>query len=517
MQDTESLILPTGIIFLGISILFHVFNRKKTSLAFLICAAFFLFLYASRLYPFLNVWDERFHALVAKNLMKHPLMPTLYDEPVVNMAYDDGWGSYHVWLHKQPLFMWQIALSYKIFGVNEFALRFPSVLLCCVMVYAGYRSGEILGNKNTAYYTGLLIATSAYLMKLVSGVAQLDQNDTSFVVYVSLSIWAWLEYRHTNKKGWFFLIGIFSGFAILCKWLVGLLVYLIWGIYSLQENKFQFKKYKNILLAVLVTVLVALPWQIFTLIQYSAEARNALVLNGKHFTEAVDGQGGDFFYHFRLIGTLFGNLFPYLIIPAFIVFYFKTSNKKTCISFFISIIAVYLFFSFAATKMSSFPIVVMLPMFLAMAFLFDFIFAFLMKKAGPSEHINIKILLLVVLLTISFIRTDCRSLYTYHKFSDLDDGYAKWALSHNKKVFQNLNLPKTAVLFNVKHYVDAMYYTGLPAYKFVPSKEQYDDLCSKKRVIVIFKHGQPEETDIPGYLTGDKRVILLNDTIIPCE
>ena len=63
-----------------------------------------MFLFSSLLDPFLNLWDERFHALVAKNLMNHPLMPTLYDDPVVSMAYD-RWDRATIWLHKQPLFL----------------------------------------------------------------------------------------------------------------------------------------------------------------------------------------------------------------------------------------------------------------------------------------------------------------------------------------------------------------------------------------------------------------------------
>lgn len=35
---------------------------------------------------YLHEWDERYHALVAKNLINHPLLPTLYDHPL--LPYD---------------------------------------------------------------------------------------------------------------------------------------------------------------------------------------------------------------------------------------------------------------------------------------------------------------------------------------------------------------------------------------------------------------------------------------------
>ncbi|HEX7414911.1 MAG TPA: glycosyltransferase family 39 protein, partial [Bacteroidia bacterium] len=442
------------------------------------------------LYPFLNVWDERFHALVAKNLMHHPLMPTLYDDPIVNMAYSDSWATYHIWLHKQPLFMWQIALSFKIFGVNEFALRLPSVLLGCLIVFAGYRSGKILGNKNTGYYTALLLATSPYIMQLISGRVGLDQNDVSFIEYISLSLWAWLEYIKTKEIKWLVLIGIFSGFAILCKWLVGLLVYLSWGLYSVMENKLQIKKYKDILLAVGITVIVFLPWQIFTFYQYPNEAKAALDLNAKHFTMAVDGQGGSFLYHFNLISKLYGSLVLYLIIPAFIIFYLKTSYRKIALAMISSILFVYLFFSFAATKMPSFTSVVILPMCLALAFLIDFLINSFEKLKLPL-HIN-RTFLLVTLVLLVFFRVDITLLLKYHTFSmplKVDDDNYRPALSHNKKVFQSLHLPANTVIFNVtaRTYIDAMFYTGLPTYNFIPSEEQYRDMKQKKRLIAIFK------------------------------
>src|SRR2546422_780157 len=140
-NSPEAYALALGCVTLISSITAHLFQKEKLSLALLISAAFFIFLYAINLYPFINLWDERFHALVAKNMMAHPLKPTLYEETIVSMVYDDNWSRYHVWLHKQPLFMWQMALSFKIFGVNEFAARFPSVLLCCLAVYGSYRTG----------------------------------------------------------------------------------------------------------------------------------------------------------------------------------------------------------------------------------------------------------------------------------------------------------------------------------------------------------------------------------------
>ncbi|HMG14269.1 MAG TPA: hypothetical protein VK590_02410 [Saprospiraceae bacterium] len=101
-------------------------DNYKLALLLLIIAGLALRIYTAT-DLFLHDWDERYHALVAKNLIQHPLLPTLYDNPV--LAYDyKSWSSNHIWLHKQPLPLWMMAFSMYLFGVNEIALRIPSII-----------------------------------------------------------------------------------------------------------------------------------------------------------------------------------------------------------------------------------------------------------------------------------------------------------------------------------------------------------------------------------------------------
>jgi 4-amino-4-deoxy-L-arabinose transferase len=59
-----------------------------------------------------------------------------------------------------------------------------------------------------------------------------------------------------------------------------------------------------------------------------------------------------------------------------------------------------------------------------------------------------------------------------------------------------------------------MFYTGLPAYNFIPSESQYDELKEKKKRIALF---MPADSIIPEYLKNDKQLILLHDTLKECE
>ncbi|MEN0007062.1 MAG: glycosyltransferase family 39 protein, partial [Bacteroidota bacterium] len=86
---------------------------------------------------YLHEWDERYHALVAKNMLKEPLQPMLYANPVLPYDYKD-WSSNHIWLHKQPLSLWLITGSFAVFGVHEWSLRLPSILLSTLSIVFTY-------------------------------------------------------------------------------------------------------------------------------------------------------------------------------------------------------------------------------------------------------------------------------------------------------------------------------------------------------------------------------------------
>lgn len=510
--EARTVIFWTGFILLIISILFHGFQKNNPAVIFLLLASLFLFLYAAVSIPFLNVWDERFHALVAKNLVKHPLMPTLYDEALLNLPY--RWDQSHIWLHKQPFFLWQAALSYKLFGVSEVAFRLPGVLLSCALVYAGYRSGKVLGNENTGYCTGMLIATSFYLFQLVSGYTELDLNDVTFLAYISLSIWALIEYSVSGKFYWVLLVGIFSGFAVLTKWAVGLLVYFVWFIYTLFKFKWNIKKYLPIFISLGITLLIFIPWQVLIFKWYPAEAGEEYRLNLHTFTTVTEGHDGPYTYHLNLIGMLYGSLVPYILIPSLMVFYLTASDKKMNLSLIISILFVYMFFSLAKTKMQSFTIVVALPIYLSVAFFINYIIEWVANKIKIYNKYKISAIILSFLLIVIF-RLDFNSLKTDNGFWGHDlDCYNR--LKHNKEIFQKLKLPENTVLCNIpgRHFIEAMFYTNLPAYGFIPDEKQYNELLKKGKKIALFL---PLHGEIPAYLKNDTGLIMLKDTLELCE
>jgi hypothetical protein len=113
--DRQIIPLLIAAVILVVSILFFNIGKTKISLLLLFVGSLVLGFFMANLDPFLILWDEQYHALVAKNLMQNPLVPKLYANPLLEYDYRN-WTGNEIWLHKQPLFLWQIALSLKLLG-----------------------------------------------------------------------------------------------------------------------------------------------------------------------------------------------------------------------------------------------------------------------------------------------------------------------------------------------------------------------------------------------------------------
>ena len=90
-----------GLLFASLPAIFGLYfalfkSNFKFGLGLLILSGFLIRLLMISLDPFLHDWDERYHALVAKNLSQYPFKPMLRVDPI--MAYDmEAWCCNHIW------------------------------------------------------------------------------------------------------------------------------------------------------------------------------------------------------------------------------------------------------------------------------------------------------------------------------------------------------------------------------------------------------------------------------------
>lgn len=354
-QETLVGLLVGGALLLLASVGAWYRHRLAWAVGLLMGSALLLRLLMASLDPFLHDWDERFHAVVAKNMLLHPLAPMLH---AALLPYDyKSWCCNHIWLHKQPLFMWQMALSMKLLGVNEVALRLPSALLGSLVLYPVYRLGQLLLGADTGYVAALLAAFAFYQLEQTSGVVGMDHNDVAFAAYVTASIWAYYEYRSSVRPWrWLVLVGMFAGAAVLCKWLVGLVVYAGWGVAILQSAPRRWAEYGRLAASLAVATAIALPWQLYSAWRFPLESAYERAYNTRHFLEPLEGHDYPWYYHFAMLPTHYGALLALMALGVGLLW--RRGQLGRIIPVLAIVVVVYVFFTVAATRMYSYTYVV---------------------------------------------------------------------------------------------------------------------------------------------------------------
>jgi 4-amino-4-deoxy-L-arabinose transferase len=485
-----------GLAFLVVSLLF--WSRGKHGHAFVVlmlsvgCIGF----HSITLYDFLFWWDERYHALVAQNTLEHPFTPTLYKEAVFDMDYS-AWYNAHVWLHKQPAFTWQMALCMWIFGKSIIAMRLSSVFMLLLLVFSVYKGTKKI-NPKLAYPLAVLVGLEPTLYNLLSGHQGMDHNDMAFMAWVAFSYFGFIKMLTEPRlwSGWWILI-IGVSFAVLTKWLPGLLVFGSWGLYLIHQKNRNWRDWGNLGLAILVVSLLVGSWQLYTFQHFGDLAKAEWAYNGKHFFNVVENHGGPWYYHLHIWGESITALSICGVFALLVFLIFQRSNSLA-FAFFGGVVAVFTFFSLAQTKLPNYTFLAIGPLALAIGATF---------KDARSEDKAIKA------VYVSFILIPlCLFLNRYNSVYQ-DPYYTQ--LEQEKAFYSELapSLPEKAVLINTPnaHQVQIMFYTDRLAYDFIPDEEQLKKAIEMGYTPIFLTH---EEEPVPAHV-ADKYQTISVDTYTP--
>lgn len=428
---------------------------------------------------FLHPWDERFHALVAKNLINNFSEPRLYGNPVLNTE-DLDWRYTTIWLHKQPLPLWSISASLYFFGTNEFFVRLPSLILSTLSLLLTFSIARHLFNEKIGLLAVFFQAINGFVIEITSGRVATDHIDVFFMFFIQLAIWFVIKYRESFQIRYLHFIGIALGLAVLSKWLVAMIVIPLFCIINLDKLNFK-EQFRFSIYIFLTSVLVWLPWQIYTLYMYPLEAQAEQINVIKHYTEVLDGQSGDAMYYFTKIRTNYHDL---VYIPL-LWFLYKAVKYKSSINFFLLtwIVVPILFFSVSKTKMQGYLLFISPALFIVIsAFLVEF------YQWSKVHHVIKK---LVVVAFFSFPIIYCVDRVFVKKYDS--ERISSVKLKNAKAIIDKPNV----VVFNCKSYIEAMYYFRCVAYDYMPIQTQIDYLKSKKYILYCFDDdsGKPIKID----------------------
>jgi 4-amino-4-deoxy-L-arabinose transferase-like glycosyltransferase len=157
-----------------------------------------------------------------------------------NKNFLDIYYNYEPRFNKPPLTYWLIALSAAIFGINEFAIRLPIVLMALGTVFLTFLIGKRLYNFNVGIIAAFIMSVSLQFV----GNSRYASPEVPLAFFFTLTLYLFLKgYQEKNFK-YILLSYISLGLTVLTKgfpyiFVIGAIIIL----FLLIESNFELKKF----------------------------------------------------------------------------------------------------------------------------------------------------------------------------------------------------------------------------------------------------------------------------------
>jgi len=175
-----------------------------------------------------------------------------------------------IYLEKSPLIYWLMAVSYKIFGVHDWAARIPLVLSCIGLCWLTAAFGVWAFGKRAGLYAGLCVATCVGLWLFT----RILIPDAMLTFTVALAMWAFLrclDEDEPHPRAWAAVFAVNLALGFLLKSLIGVLFPVAAaGIYLLLTRQlFSAHTWKRLhpFMGLGIILLIAAPWHILATLQ----------------------------------------------------------------------------------------------------------------------------------------------------------------------------------------------------------------------------------------------------------
>jgi 4-amino-4-deoxy-L-arabinose transferase-like glycosyltransferase len=279
---------------------------------------------------------------------------------------------------KPPLFFWMQATAMHLFGINEFASRFPNALIGVITLATLFLIGKKLKDEKFGFIWALMyLGAFTPHLYFKSGII-----DPTFNLFIFLGIYFIFKAKIESENPLLYVMfaGIFIGLAILTKGPVGLLIWILTVFFYFVFTRFKlFLRWKEILIFGISSGLVASIWFANDLINYGFWFINEFITYQIRLFSTPDaGHGQPFYYHFVVV--LIG-CFPISIfaIRAFTYNHSTIDSNSRELNIFvlwmkISFWVVMILFSIVKTKIVHYSSMAYFPVsFLATKFLYDWL------------------------------------------------------------------------------------------------------------------------------------------------
>jgi 4-amino-4-deoxy-L-arabinose transferase-like glycosyltransferase len=169
------------------------------------------------------------------------------------------------YLEKSPLLYWTIAVTYKVFGVHDWAARIPVALSAMGLAWLTAAFGIWAFGRRAGFYAGLIVATCIGLFLFTRVLIP----DVMLTLTIALAMWAFLralDEEEAHPRWWAFVLAACLGTGLLLKSMVAVLFPIAAGaIYLfLTHQLFARRTWQRLrpFSGVLIVLLIAAPWHV---------------------------------------------------------------------------------------------------------------------------------------------------------------------------------------------------------------------------------------------------------------
>lgn len=241
-------------------------------------------------------------------------------------------------LDKPPLAYWAQVASYKLFGENDFAARFPSAIAAALVALSIFAWGTRIGGERIGWWAAIIFTLSLQTF-IHAKAAVADMWLVLFVTTAHWSAWRLIEYRGSGSRDqrttwwWIFYVSLALGFLAKgpIAWTPLLTLAAMKFFVREVELSAHFKFVRGILLMLAIVALWAIPALIQTHGEFLRIGIGRHVI-GRSFS-AMEGHGSNSLTIYLLLlpfyfVTIFASFFPWSIkLPSLVK---KLSRIELC-------------------------------------------------------------------------------------------------------------------------------------------------------------------------------------------
>ena len=311
-------------------------RSKHTLLAALLLAAvvpYFLNLGVS------SIWDanEAFYAQTPREMIE----TGDYVTPSFN---------FQLRMNKPVLSYWNVAASYRVFGISEWSERLPIALGALVIIGTAFGLGRLLSGTFGGLLAALVLATSPRLLLLARRII-IDIHITMWMGLVLLCF-ALAETRPQRRRLYLCLMYVAAGFGVLTKGPVAVfLPAVVFFIYLASQKRLGDLRHMLLPTGAVISLAIVVPWYYLLYREHGWEYIGSFIFgeNLGRYAEAVGEQSRGLLFY---IPVMLADLFPWsLMIPLALwwaIRYHRRDRVARLLVVWIAVVVV--FFSLSGTK-----------------------------------------------------------------------------------------------------------------------------------------------------------------------